>query len=87
MKFRRVDAMYGRFGEDSEKLLKLIEVAEVDVISRNRCKFRRDGATCATTARDAHTAGRDRCSAGRAMHSSVCLAISGTHGVVGAGVG
>ena len=27
---------------------------------------------CATTARDAHTAVRDRCSAARAMHSSVC---------------
>ena len=53
-----------------------LEVAEVDVISRNHCNFRRDGATFAATARLAHgarrhTAVRDRCSAGRAMHSGV----------------
>ena len=39
-----LDVIYGRFGEDSEKLLKIIEAAEVDVISRNHCNFRRDGA-------------------------------------------
>ena len=72
--------MYGRFGETSEKLLKMIEVAEVDVISRNHCNI------FATTARDA-THGGSRSLLGGACHAlERVLAISGTHGVVG-GVG
>ena len=69
--------MYGRFGETSEKI---IEVAEVDVISRNHCNI------FATTARDA-THGGSRSLLGGACHAlERVLAISGTHGVVG-GVG
>ena len=77
-------SVYGRFGGTSEKLLKIIEPAEVDVISRNHCNFRRDGATLR---HDGATHGGSRSLLGGACHAlERVLGISGTHRVVG-GVG